>query len=105
MASAYRGGVTSPTTDLHPPEARTVLRRGMTLLAEMIRTNPWPFAGALSGALVFSGASVAGAIVLGRVTDDLLVDPGEADPTVRAARAADMPTITAPATRAARTVG
>ncbi len=57
----------------------------MTLLAEMIRTNPWPFAGALSGALVFSGASVAGAIVLGRVVDDLIVDQGDADPTIRAA--------------------
>lgn len=51
----------------------------------MIRTNPWPFAGALSGALLFAAASVAGAIVLGRVTDSLIVDQADSPPTVRAA--------------------
>ncbi|WP_436795546.1 ABC transporter ATP-binding protein [Actinospongicola halichondriae] len=76
--------MTSPTTDLDAPEGRTVLRRGVTLLVEMIRTNPWPFAGALTGSLVFSGASVAGAIVLGRVVDDLIVGQTET-PTTRAA--------------------
>lgn len=63
-----------------------MLRRGISLLAEMIRTNPWPFLGALAGAMVFSGASVAGAVVLGRVTDDLIVD-GAGTPTVAAALA------------------
>lgn len=77
--------MTSPTVDPELPEGRTDLRRGISLLAEMIRTNPWPFAGALTGALVFSGASVAGAIVLGRVTDALIVDQGDGDPTVTAA--------------------
>ncbi len=62
-----------------------MLRRGVFLLAEMIRTNPWPFAGALTGALVFAGASVAGAIVLGRVTDSLIVGQADSPPTVRAA--------------------
>ncbi len=61
-----------------------MLRRGITLLAEMIRTNPWPFAGAVAGSLVFSAASVAGAIVLGRVVDNLIVTQADA-PTARAA--------------------
>ena len=77
--------MTSPITDAGPRERQTVLRRGVHLLAEMIRTNPWPFAGALSGALLFAAASVAGAIVLGRVTDSLIVDQADSPPTVRAA--------------------
>ena len=77
--------MTSPITDAGPRERQTVLRRGVHLLAEMIRTNPWPFAGALSGALLFASASVAGAIVLGRVTDSLIVDQADSPPTVRAA--------------------
>lgn len=77
--------MTSPITDAGPRERQTVLRRGVHLLTEMIRTNPWPFAGALSGALLFAAASVAGAIVLGRVTDSLIVDQADSPPTVRAA--------------------
>lgn len=51
----------------------------------MIRANPWPFIGAVTGAVVFAAASVAGAIVLGRVTDDLIVTTESASTTVRAA--------------------
>jgi len=50
-----------------------VMRRGVTLLGEILRTNPWSAAGAIGGAFVFAAASVAGAIVLGRVTDELIV--------------------------------
>jgi ATP-binding cassette subfamily B protein len=80
--------VTSPTTDLDAPVERSLLRRGVTLLAEMIRTNPWPFIGAVSGAVVFALASVAGAIVLGRVTDDLIVPDAANPPTWGTALAA-----------------
>lgn len=74
--------------DRRDPDVQdSVLRRGVTLVAEMIRTNPTPFAGALGGALVFAAASVAGAVVLGRVTDDLIVRDGD-PPTVAAALAA-----------------
>ena len=76
--------MTSPTTDLEAPVGSTLLRRGSTLLTEMIRAHPWPFAASLAGAIVFSAASVAGAIVLGRVTDSLIVGDGP-PPTVDAA--------------------
>ena len=69
MGSQDRSGADGQVTP-------SVLRRGVVLLGEMIRTNPWPFTGALAGALVFSAAAVAGAIVLGRVTDQLIVPDG-----------------------------
>ena len=62
-----------------------MLRRGVGLLAEIIRTNPWPFVGAVSGAVVFALTSVAGAVVLGRVTDQLIVREGGGPPGVRTA--------------------
>ena len=74
--------MTFPITDLEPPRQRSMLRRGISLLGEMIRANPWPFAGAVTGAVVFAAASVAGAIVLGRVTDDLIVPDGTGRTTV-----------------------
>ena len=80
-----------------------MLRRGISLLSEMVRTNPWPFTGALLGSLVFSAASVAGAVVLGRVTDDLIVD-GAATPTVTAAIAGGAAIIAMSVTRAAGVV-
>lgn len=77
--------MTAPTTDLDAPEGRSVLRRGLALLSEMIRSNPWPFTGALVGSFVFSIASVGGAIVLGRVTDDLITGDAASGVTVDAA--------------------
>ena len=77
--------MTSPTTAPDTSGDGTIFRRGTELLSEMIRANPWPFAGALGGSLLFSTASVAGAIVLGRVTDDLIVRTGSGHTTVRAA--------------------
>ena len=77
--------MTSPTTAPDAAGDGTILRRGTHLLSEMIRANPWPFAGALGGSLLFSSASVAGAIVLGRVTDDLIVRTGAGRTTVHAA--------------------
>ena len=77
--------MTSPTIDQEPPPGGSVLRRGATLLGEMIRSHPWPFIGAVTGAVVFAGASVIGAIVLGRVTDALIVRSGDGSTTVGAA--------------------
>ncbi len=72
-----------------PEERRTdvndVMRRGAALLIEILRTNPWPATGAITGAFVFATASVAGAIVLGRVTDDLIVPAVAGRPTLAAA--------------------
>lgn len=74
------------------PERRdddvSVLRRGLRLLVEMVRTQPWPFAGALGGAFVFAAASVGGAIVIGRVTDRLIVGADEGSVTTSTALAA-----------------
>lgn len=53
------------------------------MLIEIIRANPRTFAVSVAGSVVFAMASVVGAIVLGRVTDDLIVDAGR--PTVSAA--------------------
>lgn len=43
-----------------------IMHRGVSLLVEILRTNPWPAAGAIAGAVVFAAASVAGAVILGR---------------------------------------
>jgi ATP-binding cassette, subfamily B, bacterial len=54
-------------------EQRTVLRRGLHLLARYIRMHPRPFAVALLGALIFSSSLVVSTIVLGRITDDVIL--------------------------------
>lgn len=50
-----------------------VLRRGIRLLAHAVRTHPWPFGTALAGATLFALMSVGTTIVLGRVTDHLII--------------------------------
>lgn len=52
---------------------RSILRRGVALLWLTIRTHPRPFAISVAGATLFSIAAVGGTIVLGRVTDDVLI--------------------------------
>ncbi len=64
-----------------------IMRRGVSLLAEILRTNPWPAAGAIAGAVVFAAASVAGAVILGRITDELILPAVEDRPTVGTALA------------------
>jgi ATP-binding cassette subfamily B protein len=64
-----------------------IMRRGASLLAEILRTNPWSASGAVAGAFVFAAASVAGAIILGRITDELILPAVEGRPTVGAALA------------------
>src|SRR3546814_5676833 len=63
------------------------MRRGVSLLVEILRTNPWPATGAIAGAVVFAAASVAGAIILGRITDELILPAVEDRPTVGTALA------------------
>src|SRR3546814_19810998 len=63
------------------------MRRGVSLLVEILRTNPWPATGAIAGAVVFAAASVAGAIILGRITDELILPAVEERPTVGTALA------------------
>lgn len=69
------------------PDDPGVMRRGVSLLVEILRAEPWPAAGAIAGAFVFAAASVAGAVILGRVTDELIVPRLDERPTVGAALA------------------
>ncbi len=63
-------------------DGRTVLRRGMALLWRSVRTHPRPFIVSVIGATVFALMTVASTIVLGRVTDEVIVPglDGERDP-------------------------
>src|SRR5439155_20197744 len=51
---------------------RTVLSRGVGLVASYVRPLPGPFAVSVSGATLYAGMTVATTIVLGRVTDRVL---------------------------------
>jgi ABC-type multidrug transport system fused ATPase/permease subunit len=64
-----------------PLTMRLVLRDGFRLIARFVRRHPWSFAAAVTGALMFAGAIVAAAMVIGRITDQLIIpvlDGGEA---------------------------
>jgi len=52
---------------------KNVLRDGFALIGRFIRARPVAFSLAVTGALVFASAIVASAIVVGRVTDDLII--------------------------------
>ena len=54
-------------------EQRSVFTRGLRVIGSYIATHPWPFATAVTGATVYAGMTVASSIVLGRVTDHVLV--------------------------------
>jgi ABC-type multidrug transport system fused ATPase/permease subunit len=64
----------------------SVLRRGLRVLGRFVRLHPLPFGIAITGAVVYAGASVLGTLVLGRVTDEVLTpafgDGGVSDSTV-----------------------
>ncbi|HEX4489921.1 MAG TPA: ABC transporter ATP-binding protein [Acidimicrobiia bacterium] len=51
---------------------RSLLRRGVHVLRRFISMHPLPFATAVTGSVVYAGMSVAGATVLGRVTDKVI---------------------------------
>ncbi len=97
--------MTSPTTAPGAHPEGTISRRAVALLSEQIRANPWPFAGALGGSLLFATASVGGAIVLGRVTDALIVRTGPGGTTVRAALVAGAAIVGMAVARAVGVVG
>lgn len=65
--------------DLAAPDAAmptsSVLRRGARLLWESVRCHPRPFAVSVFGSLLFGSMAVAGAFVLGEVTDRVIA-PG-----------------------------
>src|ERR687891_633560 len=54
---------------------RSVLRRGVRLLWDSVRVHPRPFVISLVGSVLFGSMAVAGTLVLGEVTDRVIV-PG-----------------------------
>jgi ATP-binding cassette subfamily B protein len=52
---------------------RSLLRRGVTTLRRFIRAHPVPFATSVAGSVVFALTSVLGTVVLGRVTDHVII--------------------------------
>jgi ATP-binding cassette subfamily B protein len=54
-------------------EQRSVVWRGLRIIASYVATHPLPFAISVTGATVYAGMTVATTIVLGRITDDVLV--------------------------------
>ena len=52
---------------------RTVVRDGFRLIGRFVRARPWSFGLAVAGAVMFAAAIVAAAVVVGRVTDELIV--------------------------------
>ncbi|MEO1064181.1 MAG: ABC transporter ATP-binding protein [Actinomycetota bacterium] len=51
----------------------SLYRRGVRLLWRSVRTHPVPFGLSLAGTLLFAATAVLGTVVLGDVTDDVLV--------------------------------
>ena len=63
-----------------PPTIRSVLGGGTRLISSFVRAHPWAFALGVFGAANFAAAIVASAIVVGRITDEVIVpvlDEGE----------------------------
>jgi ATP-binding cassette subfamily B protein len=56
-----------------PPRPATVVRTGLRVVAAHVRRRPVPFAVAVAGSLLFAAGIVASALVLGWVTDELIV--------------------------------
>ncbi len=54
-------------------DERTLFVRGVRVIASYVRTHPLPFAAAVTGAGVYALATVASTIVLGRITDRLII--------------------------------
>jgi ABC-type multidrug transport system fused ATPase/permease subunit len=52
---------------------RSVLRRGLRIIATYVRMHPIPFAIAVAGATLYAAMTVGATVVLGRVTDSVLV--------------------------------
>ena len=63
------------------PSEPTMLRRGLRLLWRSVRTHPVPFTIAVTGSALFGLMAVGSTIVLGRVTDDLIIPAFETGTT------------------------
>ncbi len=55
------------------PPLGGVLRGGLALTWGFVRRRPWSFVLAVTGAIMFVSAIVASAVVVGRITDSLII--------------------------------
>ncbi len=62
-----------PEIDSAAPSLSGVLGGGFKLTWSFVRRRPWSFVLAVSGAILFVSAIVASAVVVGRVTDELII--------------------------------
>ena len=60
-------------TETDAPSLSGVLGGGIGLTWAFVKRRPWSFVLAVSGAILFVSAIVASAVVVGRVTDDLII--------------------------------
>lgn len=60
------------TSQLHPT-LRATTRRGFALIARLVKMHPVGYASGVLGAAAYVSAIVASAVVIGRVTDDLII--------------------------------
>lgn len=61
----------NPDTDKREHD-KSVFTRGLKVLGSYIATHPLPFTISVSGATVFAAATIASAVVLGRITDKVI---------------------------------
>ncbi|MEX2274467.1 MAG: ABC transporter transmembrane domain-containing protein [Actinomycetota bacterium] len=54
-------------------DRRTIFVRGLRIIRGYIATHPLPFTISVTGAAVYAGATVGSTVVLGRVTDDVVI--------------------------------
>lgn len=64
--------MTAPTASPPLPDRR-IIRRGLAVLGMAIRLQPRPFAVAVAGSVLYSAAIVASAVVLGEITDRVIL--------------------------------
>ncbi len=63
----------SHLSSLHDPSRDGLLRRGLRVVGVAVRGAPRPFAVGMTGAALFAGMTVAASLVLGWVTDEVLL--------------------------------
>lgn len=63
----------SSIPDSNSPQLRGVLGNGLGLTWSFVKRRPWSFTLAVLGAILFVSAIVASAVVIGRVTDSLII--------------------------------
>ncbi|MFA9430856.1 ABC transporter ATP-binding protein [Egicoccus sp. AB-alg2] len=89
----------SAVTSRPTPRARDgIVRRGAVVIAQALRSAPKPFAWGMGGSAVYAGMTVASSLVLGWVTDNVILPAFDAGQVDRGLVATAMAAIVAVAT-------